>query len=920
MTLFTRSASSGVQAGEDVRMCAADCWMALAKDWAGAMAFDPPVSEAQRRAMYAAAEGKSTLGIPEKVGREFVGKDGWVTVKPNGPNAKGSHIFVGEGGEVKAGMGGKFNGKNTKDIGNKTPISASQRTSTLEKNEVQSLREYASAGYRDINSELRSGKISPETKKEVASIDAAMKKSKISSPITVYRGISGDIAKTIAEGSTFREPAYMSTSTNKDSADVFSHGNDRALLEIKVPAGSRAIDMNGISGFGSGEVASENEILLDRGGQLKIVGTRIEKKRVPQPGNFPTRTITKKIYIAEYVGSNSTAMDAQPDIAAGIVYTAPSGKVLLLKRADSEENYGEHWALPGGKGDAGETPVDAAIRESNEEIGRVPDNLDVIDETETPTGMIFTTFRSEVDDEFEPALNDEHSEFGWFSPGDLPEPMHPAVAGILRGFNGAQDSMIAFDRASLRSYDRDGRLHVDPVPISKANVCPYYGREIPGWQELGLDGDRVYKLLRDPKELEKAADSFNNLPLLSEHVPVTADAPRKELVIGSTGTDAEWKAPYLMNSLVAWDGGAIKGVESGDKKQLSCAYHYKADMTPGTYEGERYDGVMRDIEGNHVALVFEGRAGPDVVVGDSKENSMKKTPLLSRKAALMQGAALSFLLPKLAADAKIDITPAFVGVTAGNARAKIPGIVSGIEKAVEGKLAKDASPEGLAVLLEALGEEKPLEAKDAEEAGESDKGVFGPEPEEYEEEKEEPGEAEDPVAAVKAFLAGKLSDEDMVKLDQLVSAIGEAGEAHEKEEMAGEDEEPDIKDEKKKDDEKMVTPAAMDAAIATAVKAAELKAIRTQREIRDAEKAVRPYVGELAVACDSADGVYRAALKVLGYAEADKVHASALPSILALMPKPGARAPYSEARIAADSAAVDDYAKMFPDTARIGRA
>lgn len=35
----------------------------------------PPVSEKQRRAMRAAAAGKSTLGIPRKVGREFVRSD-----------------------------------------------------------------------------------------------------------------------------------------------------------------------------------------------------------------------------------------------------------------------------------------------------------------------------------------------------------------------------------------------------------------------------------------------------------------------------------------------------------------------------------------------------------------------------------------------------------------------------------------------------------------------------------------------------------------------------------------------------------------------------------------------------------------------------------------------------------------------------
>lgn len=35
----------------------------------------PPVSEAQRKAMFAAKAGKSTLGIPQKVGAEFAAAD-----------------------------------------------------------------------------------------------------------------------------------------------------------------------------------------------------------------------------------------------------------------------------------------------------------------------------------------------------------------------------------------------------------------------------------------------------------------------------------------------------------------------------------------------------------------------------------------------------------------------------------------------------------------------------------------------------------------------------------------------------------------------------------------------------------------------------------------------------------------------------
>src|SRR5712691_9543450 len=39
------------------------------------MATDPPVSEAQRRAMFAAKSGHSKLGIPKSVGEEFAEAD-----------------------------------------------------------------------------------------------------------------------------------------------------------------------------------------------------------------------------------------------------------------------------------------------------------------------------------------------------------------------------------------------------------------------------------------------------------------------------------------------------------------------------------------------------------------------------------------------------------------------------------------------------------------------------------------------------------------------------------------------------------------------------------------------------------------------------------------------------------------------------
>ncbi len=217
-------------------------------------------------------------------------------------------------------------------------------------------------------------------------------------------------------------------------------------------------------------------------------------------------------------------------------------------------------------------------------------------------------------------------------------------AAYANGYAG--DSALAFDRATVRSFDKDGRLHIEVTPISKANVCPYYGREIPNSRSLGLQPDKVYYLLRDPKELAKAASTFNNIPLLNEHIPVTAADPQKMAVVGSTGTDAEFDGTYLKNSLVVWDADSIAGIETDEKKELSSAYRYVADMTPGVHEGQPYDGVMRDIVGNHVALVIEGRAGSDVVVGDSLSLELKEMAKAKQLAAALK--------PFLAQDADLE--------------------------------------------------------------------------------------------------------------------------------------------------------------------------------------------------------------------------------------------------------------------------
>lgn len=194
-------------------------------------------------------------------------------------------------------------------------------------------------------------------------------------------------------------------------------------------------------------------------------------------------------------------------------------------------------------------------------------------------------------------------------------------------------TLLAYDRAgSVRTFDEDGRLRVERTPISKANICEYAGAEIPDSVALGLDPEKHYRLLRDPNELEKAADTFNSLPVLEDHTPTSAAAHPRELTVGSTMDNARFEAPYLTIGMVIFDGAMIQRIQSGEQREISCGYKYTADMTPGSYEGKPYDGRMTNIRGNHIALVEQGRAGSDVMVNDSAQGIKTVDPKDNKQA------------------------------------------------------------------------------------------------------------------------------------------------------------------------------------------------------------------------------------------------------------------------------------------------
>ena len=84
------------------------------------------------------------------------------------------------------------------------------------------------------------------------------------------------------------------------------------------------------------------------------------------------------------------------------------------------------------------------------------------------------------------------------------------------------NDLLALDYQLQREYTPVGQLRITMTPISKANICTYYGREIPGWKSFGLDPNKGYPLYRDSGKLRKGAPTLDGVQLLLRHVPRTA--------------------------------------------------------------------------------------------------------------------------------------------------------------------------------------------------------------------------------------------------------------------------------------------------------------------------------------------------------------------------------------------------------------
>ncbi len=176
------------------------------------------------------------------------------------------------------------------------------------------------------------------------------------------------------------------------------------------------------------------------------------------------------------------------------------------------------------------------------------------------------------------------------------------------------------DRIGLtaRTVTEEGYLIV-PSNIARTGVQEYRAHEL-GLDADGMDPMKVIRLHRPPEEVFDTASmaSFESKPITIEHPPVAVTADNwTELAKGEV-RDVARSGDLMTGTLLIKAKDAIEALQSG-KAQLSNGYTFELDMTPGTTaDGRAYDGVQRNIRGNHVALVDAARCGSACRIADSQ--------------------------------------------------------------------------------------------------------------------------------------------------------------------------------------------------------------------------------------------------------------------------------------------------------------
>ena len=184
--------------------------------------------------------------------------------------------------------------------------------------------------------------------------------------------------------------------------------------------------------------------------------------------------------------------------------------------------------------------------------------------------------------------------------------MHKAVTKSYR-----KDSL----KLDQTYYTEEGYLIDHPV-VTRCGIFEYADPD----KDNGIRNE-----LRIPEEVfaEKSLASYEGKPIIITHDAGEIDKDNvHDEQIGTILSKGYRDGNKVRCKIVIHNTDALK--ECG-LRELSLGYGLTLDETPGVYHGQKYDGIQRDIEVNHLALVGEARAGDRARLNiDHKDAETKK--------------------------------------------------------------------------------------------------------------------------------------------------------------------------------------------------------------------------------------------------------------------------------------------------------
>ncbi|MFC2948542.1 DUF2213 domain-containing protein [Virgibacillus sediminis] len=164
-----------------------------------------------------------------------------------------------------------------------------------------------------------------------------------------------------------------------------------------------------------------------------------------------------------------------------------------------------------------------------------------------------------------------------------------------------------FDKVMIMDYQEtaEGYLTVD-APITRPGVFPYQRQDGTIQMEAKLPDDVFSDLTIQSARSKAVTDGHPSEPVtLSNH---------SQYAKGLSHTDSRVENSMLKVSLTVTDAGLIDKIKNGDQREISIGFLSDVVSEPGTYNGDSYEYAQRNIDINHIAIVEQGRAGPEVSI------------------------------------------------------------------------------------------------------------------------------------------------------------------------------------------------------------------------------------------------------------------------------------------------------------------